>query len=135
MRDMPSSELVSLISFLVVLLLFFSIDTKARERRGDLSLKGRIYHWVGHTGGIATGLALIVAWIDLWLHDDDPTIHVSYIAIPGSIGVLCAVLVGLEMLLERAGEDDSPDSAPPPSGDPALGSDSPSIDSPSSGTG
>lgn len=104
MRDMPSSDLVSLISFLVALLIFFSIDMKARQRRGDdVSLrKARAFARTSHVGGIATSIALALAWFDLFLPDDNKVIHVLLVAVPGSIGVACTIILSVELLFDRS---------------------------------
>lgn len=105
MRDMPSSELVSLISFLAVLLIFFSIDVRSRGPQADDPWHVRMFEWTSRIGGLATALALFLGWVDLYLPDDSNTIHVAMVAIPGSIGVGCAIVLGLEMVWQRPARD------------------------------
>lgn len=101
MRQMPSADLVSLISFLAVLLIFFSIDVRARESGGAQSWDALVFEWASRVGGVATALSLALGWIDLFLPDESSPIHVAFVAAPGSVGVLCAIVLGLEMLWQR----------------------------------
>lgn len=98
MRDMPSSELVSLISFLAVLLLFFSIDGRGRIADEEDPWHAKVFEWTSRIGGVTTAFALALGWIDLFLADDLPLIHVGLVAVPGSVAVGCAIVLGLEML-------------------------------------
>lgn len=95
---MPSSEMVSLISFLAVLLIFFSIDVRSREPATEDPWQTKVFHWTSRVGGVSTALALALGWLDLFMEDDFDFIHVVLVAIPGSIGVGCAILLGIEML-------------------------------------
>lgn len=112
MRHMPSSELVSLISFLAVLLVFFSIDIRNRTR-GD-KWHELLFEYSSRVGGISTAIALTLGWIDMFLPDESEAIHVALVAVPGSIGVLCAILLGVEMLFDSGGADEP--AAPEPAG-------------------
>ncbi|MPV48967.1 MULTISPECIES: hypothetical protein [unclassified Pseudactinotalea] len=105
MRHMPSSELVSLISFLAVLLIFFSIDIRSRTP-GD-QWHARLFEYSSRIGGISTAAALTLGWVDMFLPDDSERIHVALVAIPGSLGVLCAIILGVEMLFLRDGRPGS----------------------------
>jgi hypothetical protein len=105
MRPMPSSEMVSLISFLAVLLIFFSIDIRSREPEDSDPWHRKLFEWTSRIGGVSTALALTLGWIDLFLDDNGSPIHVGLVAVPGSLGVGCAVLLGLEMLWMRDGTD------------------------------
>ncbi|SDL82842.1 hypothetical protein SAMN05421874_13023 [Nonomuraea maritima] len=98
MRPMPSAEMVSLISFLAVLLIFFSIDVRARESGETDPWHVQLFGWTSRVGGISTALALTLGWVDLFLPDESSPIHVAFVAFPGSFGVLCAIVLGLEML-------------------------------------
>lgn len=103
MRHMPSSEMVSLISFLAVLLIFFSIDIRSRPPRTEDVWHAHVFERTSRVGGLATALALTLGWIDLFLPDDGSPIHVALVAVPGSVGVGCAIVLGLEMLWQRDG--------------------------------
>lgn len=104
MRHMPSSEMVSLISFLAVLLIFFSIDIRSREPDADDPWHAKLFQWTSRIGGVATAVALTLGWVDLFLPDEGSPIHVALVAVPGSVGVGAAVLLGLEMLWQRDSE-------------------------------
>ena len=101
MRQMPSSEMVSLISFLAVLLIFFSIDVRSRDSAPSKPWHAHLFEWASRIGGVATALALALGWTDLFIPDQRGVIHVVFVAAPGSVGVLCAIVLGLEMLWQR----------------------------------
>ena len=101
MRQMPSADLVSLFSFLAVLLIFFSIDVRSRSSAGSKPWHAHLFEWASRTGGLATALSLALGWADLFLPDESSPIHVAFVAVPGSVGVLCAIVLGLEMLWQR----------------------------------
>lgn len=103
MRQMPSSEMVSLISFLAVLLIFFSIDVRSRESEASDPWHVHFFEWTSRIGGVATALALALGWVDLFLPDEGSPIHVALVAVPGFVGVACAIVLGLEMLWQRRG--------------------------------
>ncbi|HZK04518.1 MAG TPA: hypothetical protein VFC82_01565 [Actinomycetaceae bacterium] len=93
--------MVSLISFLAVLLVFFSIDIKSRDTSQEDPWHIQLFAWTSRIGGISTAISLALGWIDLFLPDGDSPIHVALVAVPGSLGVACAILLGLEMLFQR----------------------------------
>lgn len=93
--------MVSLISFLAVLLIFFSIDVRSRDSADSRPWHAHLFEWASRIGGIATALALALGWADLFLPDERSPIHVAFVAVPGSVGVLCAIALGLEMLWQR----------------------------------
>ncbi|MFG1944871.1 hypothetical protein [Nonomuraea sp. NPDC048826] len=101
MRPMPSAEMVSLISFLAVLLIFFSIDVRSRESTVSGPWLAQLFGWTSRIGGVATALALALGWVDLFLPDEGSPIHVAFVAVPGFVAVLCAIALGLEMLWQR----------------------------------
>ncbi|WP_326701348.1 hypothetical protein OG909_30985 [Streptomyces sp. NBC_01754] len=97
--------MVSLISFLAVLLIFFSIDVRSRDSAASKPWHAHLFEWASRVGGIATALALTLGWVDLFLPDERSPIHVVFVAVPGSVAVLCAIVLGLEMLWQQ---EDSP---------------------------
>lgn len=101
MRPMPSSEMVSLISFLAVLLIFFSIDIRHRDSAASDPWHVQLFEWTSRIGGVSTAVALALGWVDLFLPDEGSPIHVALVALPGSVGVGCAIVLGLEMLWQR----------------------------------
>lgn len=90
--------MVTLISFLAVLLIFFSIDVRSRDSAASRPWQAHLFEWASRIGGVATAISLALGWVDLFLPDEDETIHVALVALPGSVGVLCAIALGLEML-------------------------------------
>lgn len=101
MRQMPSADMVTLISFLAVLLIFFSIDVRSRDTAATKPWHGHLFEWASRIGGIATAVSLALGWVDLFLPDEGSPIHVALVAAPGSVAVLCAIVLGLEMLWQR----------------------------------
>lgn len=99
---MPSADMVSLISFLAVLLIFFSIDVRSRNAVGSKPWHAHLFEWSSRIGGIATALALALGWTDLFFPDESSPIHVALVAVPGSVGVVCAIVLGVEMLWQRS---------------------------------
>ncbi|GHH64071.1 hypothetical protein GCM10017673_06080 [Streptosporangium violaceochromogenes] len=87
-----------MISFLAVLLIFFSIDVRSRDSATSKPWHAHLFEWASRIGGVATALALTLGWADLFLPDESSPIHVAFVAVPGSVGVLCAITLGLEML-------------------------------------
>lgn len=106
LRPMPSAEMVSLASFLAVLLIFFSIDIRSRAPAGSDPWHARMFHWTSRIGGVSAALALTLGWVDLFLPDEGSPIHVALVAVPGSVAVLCAVTLGLEMIWQPDREAD-----------------------------
>ena len=93
--------MVSLISFLAVLLHFFSIDVRSRASAASKPWHAHLFEWASRVGGISTALALALGWVDLFLPDDNSPIHVALVAVPGSVAVLCQIVLGLAMLWQR----------------------------------
>ncbi len=93
--------MVSLISFLAVLLVFFSIDVRSRDSDASKPWHAHLFEWASRIGGVATAVALTLGWVDLFLPDESSPIHVMFVAAPGSLAVLCAIVLGLEMLWQR----------------------------------
>ena len=102
MRQMPSAEMVDMISFLAVLLIYFSIDVRSRTAPGSGPWHRHVFEWASRIGGIATVSSLSLGWVDLFLPDEGSPIHVALVAVPGTIAVFCAIVLGLEMLWQRS---------------------------------
>ena len=98
LRPMPSAEMVSVVSFLAVLLIFFSIDIRSRTPESSDPWHARLFHWTSRIGGVSAAVALTLGWVDIFLPGDESTIHVALVAVPGSLAVLSVVTLGLEML-------------------------------------
>lgn len=112
MRDLEPDQLIGLAGLLVTLMLFFSLDAKFRfSRRKRLSLQ--VFHVTSIVGGLLTVVALIVVWIELFLPEDDSTIHVLMYFIPASGALLAALVLAFEVLVLRnrshGAEDDTPE--------------------------
>ncbi|GAA4233881.1 hypothetical protein GCM10022254_37410 [Actinomadura meridiana] len=101
MRQMPSSDMVILISFLAVLLIFFSIDVRSRDSADSKPWHAQLFEWASRIGGVSAAVSLALGWVDLFIPDESSPIHVALVAVPGSLAVLCAIILGLEMLWQR----------------------------------
>jgi len=101
MRPVLSNEMMNLIAFFAVLLVFFSIDVRGREVAAGDPLRAHFFAWTSRLGGVMTAVALALGWVDVFIPDEQPFIHVGLIAIPGSLAVLCAIALGIELLFQH----------------------------------
>lgn len=101
MREIPGSEMVDLVALFALLLIFFSIDIRGRTPDSDDRWHDRLFEWTSRIGGVTTAIGLTLAWINMFLAEDKQAIHVSWVAIPGSIAMACAIVLGIEMLFVR----------------------------------
>lgn len=98
MREIPGSEMVDLVALFAVLLIFFSIDIRGRRPDEDDKWHDKLFEWTSRIGGITTAIGVTLAWINMFLAEDRQGIHVAWVAIPGSIAMGCAIILGIEML-------------------------------------
>lgn len=116
---MEPDQLVELASLLVTLMIFFSIDAKHRFNRKPKTQKN-VFHFFSIFGGIATAISFSIVWIELFLPEEDKTIHVLFYFLPSSLAVLAALVLAFELLVLRPGKLKSPpghESAPAKSKD------------------
>lgn len=116
MRTLAAGEMIAFISFLAVLLVFFSIDIRSRDTDRDLWTE-LLFEYTSRIGGVATAIAIASGWIFAFTDTPTTTIHLILLAIPGSIGVLAAIILGIEILFtsnipDPTAEPPSEDSAP-----------------------
>ena len=121
MRELSTDDLGLLLSVFALLLISFAIDfhvakgTIARHRRRAL-----FFASVAVVGEFMTALALVLSWVALWSPAAWAKIDDLLVFIPGSIAVLCAVILTVEKTLARmivivwtqaarAAETDEPD--------------------------
>ena len=98
MRTITSAEMIDITALLAVLLIFFSIDLRSREPAGTHTWTTRLFEWTSRVGGICTAFALALGWVNHFLPDESTAIDILLIAGPGSIGIVCAIVLGIEML-------------------------------------
>lgn len=102
MRQVPSSDMVSLISFLAVLLIFFSIDVRWRTSLSSKPWHARLFEWASRLGrqdrdrsGAGSGMG---GPVPLRPEQSDPC---GVRGRPRIAGGLCTIALGLEMLWQR----------------------------------
>lgn len=100
MRTLTSAEMIDITALLAVLLIFFSIDLRSREPVGA-HWATRLFEWTSRIGGVCTAFALALGWVNHFLPDESTAIHIALVAGPGSIGIACAIVLGIEMLWQR----------------------------------
>lgn len=99
-RDLLPDELVGLCALLVSLMIFFSIDAKFRFRRSS-ELTQDVFRITSIVGGLSTAFALLIAWVELFLPEDNDTIDVLFYFVPSTIAILAVVVLAFEVLLLR----------------------------------
>lgn len=98
MRDVLPTEMMDFLALFAVLFFFFSLDIRNRVVEDDDPWHQHLFSWMPRIGGVSIALAIALCWINLFAPDDNPIIHVWMVAVPGSIAVLCTIVLGLEML-------------------------------------
>lgn len=101
MRHIPGSEMVDLVNLFAVLLIFFSIDVRSRKPDDDDEWHDKLFEWTSRVGGITAALGLAVAAVDMFIAEEKQAFHVVWVAIPAAIAMLCAIILGIEMLFAR----------------------------------
>lgn len=105
MRTLASSEMIDITALLAVLLIFFSIDIRSREPVDTHTWVTRLFEWTSRIGGVCTAFALALGWVSHFLPDASSALRTVLIAGPGSIGIACAIVLGIEMLWQRSRPD------------------------------
>ncbi len=102
MRDLQPSDLGVLLSVFAVLLIFFGIEFRI-SRRSARRHHGRalIYAAMSLVGEAATAVALVLTWISLFLPPEAEAVDTALVFAPGSVAVLCAVVLTVESVTER----------------------------------
>lgn len=102
MRELSTDDLGLLLSVFALLLISFAIDfhvakgAVARHRRRAL-----FFASVAMVGEFMTALALVLSWVALWSPAAWEKIDDLLVFIPGSIAMLCAVVLTVEKTLAR----------------------------------
>lgn len=105
MRTLASSEMIDITALLAVMLIFFSIDIRSREPVDTHTWATRLFEWTSRTGGVCTAFALALGWVSHFLPDASTAVRTALVAIPGSVGIACAIVLGIEMLWQRGRPD------------------------------
>lgn len=102
MRDLNADDLGVLLSVFVVLLIFFGVDFHITRKRTQLPTRStKAFAVVSAIGEGATGIAIILTWISLFLPDEFRIIDTWLVFIPGSIAILCALILTIEVVTHR----------------------------------
>lgn len=102
MRELSAADLGMLLSLFAVLLIAFGIDFHV-SKRSAAQHRGRALFFVGVSlvGEAMTALALVLTWVALWSPAAWEHIDDLLVFIPGSIAVLCAVVLTGEKTVGR----------------------------------
>lgn len=102
MRDLQPSDLGVLLSVFAVLLIFFGIEFRI-SRRSARRHRGRalLYAAMSLVGEAATAIALVLTWVSLFLPPEAKGVDTVLVFAPGSVAVLCAVVLTVESVTER----------------------------------
>ncbi|MFT4086512.1 MAG: hypothetical protein QM658_05050 [Gordonia sp. (in: high G+C Gram-positive bacteria)] len=103
MRELTADDLGLLLSLFAVLLLAFAANFhfsgKEVRRHRRLALGFVVVNFVGE---ISTVVALGLTWVALWRPKAWERIDDMLVFVPGSIAVLCAVILTVESVQSRA---------------------------------
>lgn len=98
--ELTRDQLSEFAGLLVTLLIFFSIDAKFRFKRRDSSEKA-LFRLSSIVGGISAVTALAVVWVELFLPEDNKTIHVLVYFVPASVAIVAAFVLSVEVIFMR----------------------------------
>ena len=102
MRELTPDDLGVLLSFFVVLLIFFSVDFHIVRKRGEKATRpDRIFAIISAVGGVLSALALLLTWVAMFLPDNVRSDDVPMVFIPGTISIVCAAVLSLEVVAHR----------------------------------
>jgi small-conductance mechanosensitive channel len=102
MRDLDPNDLGLLLSVFAVLLIFFGIDfhisrtDAARHRR-----RAVLFAVISVIGEATAALALVLTWVAIFLPLEAQSIDTLLVFVPGSIAMLCAVVLTGEVVTMR----------------------------------
>lgn len=102
MRDLDPNDLGLLLSVFAVLLIFFGIDFRisrsdaTRHRRRALT-----FAVVSVIGEASAAVALVLTWVAMFLPVEARFIDTLLVFIPGTVAVICAVLLTGEVVTTR----------------------------------
>ncbi|MFI7431773.1 hypothetical protein ACIBPB_32855 [Micromonospora sp. NPDC049836] len=102
MRELSGGDLGMLLSVFALLLIAFGIDFHLSRSAIRRSRRGAIFaSIVSLVGESTTALALVLTWIALWSPVAWEKIDDLLVFIPGTIAVVCAVLLTGDRALDR----------------------------------
>ncbi|MEQ4300129.1 hypothetical protein ABNF97_01840 [Plantactinospora sp. B6F1] len=102
MRELSNDDLGLLLSVFVLLLIAFGIDFHMSTRAAQRHRRGAIFAgFVSLVGECTTAVTLVLTWVALWSPAAWERIDNLLVFIPGTIAVLCAVLLTGSKALNR----------------------------------
>lgn len=102
MRDLTADDFGVLLSLFAVLLLAFAADFQLSRKAAQKHRRGaRTFVFVNVTGELATVIALLLTWVALWSPVAWAKIDDALVYIPGSIAIVCAVILTGESVQYR----------------------------------
>ena len=102
MRELSSADLGMLLSLFAVLLISFGIDFRVSRKAAQRHhRRAVVFAVVSLVGELATSVALVLTWVALWSPKAWEQIDDLLVLVPGSIAVLCAVVLTVETIAGR----------------------------------
>lgn len=104
MRELTPDDLGILLSVFAVLLIFFGIDFRVSRRVAQL-YKRRAFAFavISVIGEGTTAIALVFTWVALFLPPEAQSIDTMLVFVPGSISMVCAVILTGQVVTGRLG--------------------------------
>lgn len=104
MRELTPDDLGILLSVFAVLLIFFGIDFRVSRRVAQL-YKRRAFTFavISVIGEGTTAIALVFTWVALFLPPEAQSIDTMLVFVPGSISMVCAVILTGQVVTGRLG--------------------------------
>lgn len=102
MRDLNAADLGVLLSVFVVLLIFSGFDFRLpRQKDAKSSRSTKVFAVISAIGEGTAGIALILTRVSLFVPDGFRLVDTMLVFIPGSIAILCALILSLEVVTNR----------------------------------
>ena len=102
MRDLTPDDIGVLLSVFVLLLIFFGIDFRmSRTDTTRHKKRSLVFAVICLVGEAFTVLALILTWVALFLPDSAEWIDTLIVFVPGSVAMVCAVILTGEVVASR----------------------------------
>src|SRR5690606_27340355 len=104
-RELTSDDLGLLLSVFVLLLIAFGVDFHVSRRQAERHhARLLVFSLASLVGELSTAIALILTWTALWSPTAWERIDNLLVFIPGSLAVLCAVMLTIETVANRTAQ-------------------------------
>lgn len=102
MRELSNDDLGLLLSVFAVLLIAFAIDFHFATTVGKRNRRSAVFFGsITLLGELMTAIALVLTWVAVWSPAAWEVIDDLLVFIPGSIAVVCAVILTVDKTTER----------------------------------